>query len=111
MKHKKQQHCDKVAICWKFAHGICNYEDTECWFLHCQTANDTESAKVKCYSCDKEFNCQPDLFRHCKKQHSHQVSKCKHGNYGKCIFGSKNCSFIHEKYGNIPQSENSDEEV
>ena len=42
---------------------------------------------------------------------SHQVSKCRHENNGKCIFGSKNCWFIHEKHGNNIQSENSYEEV
>ena len=85
-------------MCWKFGSGDCIYGDTDCWFRHCQPEKDTESTTVSCKLCDKEFKCQTDLLRHRKKQHSHHVQKCKHENYGKCIFGSRYCWFIHENH-------------
>ena len=98
MTHKKKQHCDRVAVCWKFASGDCIYGDTDCWFRHCQPEKDTESTTLSCKLCDKEFKCQTDLRRHRKKQHSHHVQKCKNENNGKCIFGSRYCWFIHTNH-------------
>ena len=99
-------------MCSRFASAAnCSYADTDCWFRHCQTAQVTESAKVNCNLCYIEFNCLTDLFRHRKQKHSHQVSKCKHENHGKCKFGSRYCWFIHERHGNDLQSEESDEGV
>ena len=111
MRHKKKQHCDRVAVCWKFESGNCIYGDTDCWFRHCQPEKDTESTTLKCNVCDKEFKCQTDLHRHRKKRHSQQVSKCKHEKDGKCIFGSTYCWFIHENHENVFESENNDESI
>ena len=32
MNHKKKQHYDRVAICWRFASANCSYADTDCCF-------------------------------------------------------------------------------
>jgi hypothetical protein len=55
MNHKKKQHYDRVAMCWRFASANCSYADTDCWFRHYQTAQVTESSTVNCNLCDKEL--------------------------------------------------------
>ena len=34
MKHKKTEHSEQVANCWKFAVDNCHYGDDKCWFKH-----------------------------------------------------------------------------
>ena len=34
MIHKKQEHTEKVSVCWNFLHGNCRFGDSSCWFRH-----------------------------------------------------------------------------
>ena len=110
MKHKKKEHSDRVAMCWKFASGNCIYGDTDCWFQHYQTEGDTEPA-VNCNLCEKDFRCKTDLLRHRKTQHRQQVPRCRHEKNGNCIFGRRYCWFIHENLKTGLENENIEEEI
>ena len=36
MKHKKMDHLEKIAQCWKYSAGNCEFCDENCWFNHCK---------------------------------------------------------------------------
>ena len=63
MNHKKKQHYDRVAMCWRFAFAYCSYADTDCYFRHCQTAQVTESSTVNCSAWSK-LNTEIGLHTH-----------------------------------------------
>ena len=92
MSHKKNEHADRVALCWKCKEDKCNFGDSGCWFRHSESEC-SESTKMKCNLCDIEFRCLTDLLKHRKKEHEHIVQKCK--NQGFCHFGSRNCWLLH----------------
>ena len=46
MAHKKKEHIEKVALCWNFFSGVCEFGDDFCWFSHSKNTNQTEM-KVK----------------------------------------------------------------
>ena len=107
MNHKKTKHRDKVAICWKFSAGNCTFGDARCWFLHCESE---ESPEWKCNLCDNKFRCQSELLRHNKQEHEHLVQMCWNKENGKCIFGSQDCWFKHEKNERAFENDNSTKE-
>ena len=105
MTHKKKQHCDRVAMCWKFASGHCSYGDNGCWFIHSPADNSQESSNIKCNSCDQEFKCKAEVLKHSKHKHSMEVMKCRNEKDGKCTFGSKKCWFIHDDHEDVRKHE------
>ena len=38
MEHKKILHIEKVALCWNFSSGKCDFSDEFCWFIHSKNA-------------------------------------------------------------------------
>ena len=110
MTHKKKKHSDRVALCWKFAAGHCSFGDTGCWFNHGEIEKSQESSLLKCNLCDKEFQCQTEVLKHRKNQHSFEVMKCRNQKDGKCTFGSKYCWFIHDNHKDLLENDHSKEE-
>ena len=63
MKHKKEQHTQKVNICWNYVSSNCEFGDERCWFLH---TNETEE-QFNCTLCGEIFQAQGKLLAHRKK--------------------------------------------
>ena len=93
MKHKKDEHNDKVNTCWKFDAGYCSFGDDKCWFIHDE---EKKSVEYPCNQCEKVFVTQTDIMEHRKKHHKQLVQLCKNENNGTCIFGFKKCWFRHD---------------
>ena len=54
MVHKKEVHTEKVAVCWNFVEGHCDFGDKLCWFNH--TIDTSMTAVVfNCNLCVKVF--------------------------------------------------------
>ena len=109
MKHKKDKHFDRVALCWKFTSGHCSYGDTDCCFKHVQCEESQEITNLICNLGDNKFLCLSDVQKHRKQQHTIKVLKCKNEKDGNCKFGKKFCRFIHEKHENVLENDNNEE--
>merc|ERR1719186_2005279 len=48
MAHKKENHSEKVSICWHFTAGICEFGDKKCWFVHSKTKRTVEAVQFEC---------------------------------------------------------------
>ena len=81
MHHKKIEHSEKVATCWNFSTGKCDYADEECWFNHSSTQ------------------------KHRKKEHKDLVVPCRNMLKGTCKFGKSKCWFNHDNLENSNESE------
>ena len=66
MKNKKQYHKVKIATCWRFVAGDCNFSDKDCWFNHCKNKLE-EMDEIECNWCEKIFLTQPEFLNHRKK--------------------------------------------
>ena len=95
MKHKKQDHKDKVATCWRFIAGDCHFSDNNCWFNHCNNKLE-EMDEIECNWCEKIFMTQPEFLNHRKKEHIEYVPQCRNVTCTYNVF----CWFIHEQYEN-----------
>ena len=102
MKHKKEEHTEKVDICWNYAGGKCDFEEGKCWFLH----KDETTSRFECTSCDKTFAAQAKLRHHNKRNHIDSVPTCKYMIYETCKYGSKNCWFNHGEGETSTMNEN-----
>ena len=112
MIHKKKKHTDKVAICRQNSSGQCGYGDNLCWFLHCESADESlAAANIKCNFCEKEFQFRSQLLRHKKQKHWDSVSICRNEEQNNCKFGSKNCWFKHENEKIIKEHDEKYEEM
>ena len=69
-----------------------------------------ESSEWNCNLCDNKFRCQSELLRHNKQEHEHLVQMCWNKENGKCIFGSQDCWFKHEKNERAFENDNSTKE-
>ena len=104
MYHKKIEHSEKVATCWNFSSGKCDYPDEECWFNH--SVNEKHGSKQPtCSFCDKAFHVLPELLKHRKKEHTDLVAPCRNILKGACKFGISKCWFNHENIENSNKSE------
>ena len=63
MMHKKQDHEENVATCWKFIAGECRFSDEKCWFNHCKNKLE-DIDEIECNWCDKVFMTQPEFLNH-----------------------------------------------
>ena len=93
MNHRKKQHTDKLANCWKFAVGTCQY-GSHCWFKHWE--NEEEPREIKCNLCEKLFTTLSDFHTHKKQKHKQSVQICRNSNNGKCRYGVQFCWFNYE---------------
>ena len=100
MQHKKSDHSEKIAQCWKYSAGNCELGDEHCWFNHCSK----ESQKFKCGRCENVFSSQSDFHCHQKEQHRQFIPKCK--NFETCIYGKATCWFKHENNKSRNEDEN-----
>ena len=107
MQHKKIHHNNKVAQCWKFSAGNCEYGDKKCWFNH--TIKDTQ--EIECVWCDKVFRTQSDLYAHRKQHHKQYIQSCKNYKNGACIYGNDKCWFLHENMETGEEIENEKENI
>ena len=95
MKHKKINHNEKVAACWNFSSGYCEFGEETCWFNHSKDIT-SKPAEFKCNLCGKDFLARPSFLEHRKNEHKQVVKKCNNASNGKCRFGSQKCWFLHE---------------
>ena len=93
MHHKKDDHIDKVSICWQFAAGNCSFGNEKCWFLH--EAESDSSPQYICNICERKFSTQSSFLSHKKKNHEHLVPKCTKESNGSCKYSNKKCWFRH----------------
>ena len=96
MKHKKQEHEEKVATCWKFVAGDCRFSDKNCWFNHSEN-NLEDLDEIECNWCEKIFMTQPEFLNHRKREHMQYVPKCRNPEIGTCTY-NKFCWFIHDQH-------------
>ena len=96
MKHKKQEHEEKVATCWKFVAGDCRFSDKNCWFNHSEN-NLEDLDEIECNWCDKIFMTQPEFLNHRKREHMQYVPKCRNAEIGACTY-NEFCWFIHDQH-------------
>ena len=94
MRHKKREHNEHVATCWKYSLELCTFTEESCWFNHkkiekCQL-------EIDCNWCEKVFKTQTDFRRHKKKEHKEFVSNCR--NKEACTYNE--CWFIHNQKDN-----------
>ena len=98
MKHKKMDHLEKIAQCWKYSAGNCEFGDENCWFDHCSKKS------KKWVWCEDVFSSQSDFHSHQKVQHRQFVPMCK--NFKTCIYGEEICWFNHENIMSRNEDEN-----
>ena len=107
MQHKKIQHSEKVAQCWKFSAGNCEYEDKKCWFNH--TIKETQD--IECVLSGKGFGTQSDFYSHRKQHHKQSIPSCKNFKNGSCIYGKDICWFLHENMDTGEEIETNHENI
>ena len=107
MKHKKKQHREKLADCWQFATGNCQYGDEHCWFNHLRSDFQPEPVEIKCILCEKVFKTHSEFLKHKKQHHKQHVSKCKNADNGTCRYGNELCWFVHESNERTSENERS----
>lgn len=91
MEHKKRVHTEKVALCWNFSSGKCEFSDDSCWFIHGKNSN--VMASFNCNICQHIFKTKNEMFYHQKHEHIKSTPKCK--NKRTCIYGPEKCWFQH----------------
>ena len=67
--------------------------DGHFWSEH----DEEESAPLTCKFCDESFKTLNDLMKHKKLKHIENVSFCRYFSTNSCIYGDKNCWFVHEE--------------
>ena len=100
MKHNKMKHTKSVSVCWNFAAGSCEYEDSFCWFAHENNKVNMMQYYSKCNICDLTFNNRAEYLKHRKLYHIDIVPQCKNKLEGACQYSDQSCWFNHsiEKY-------------
>ena len=67
MKHKKRVDREKVALCWNFSAGKCDFGNDSCWFNH--SKNSEVSENFKCKICGQVFKTKNESHYHQKREH------------------------------------------
>ena len=113
MKHRKQNHPEKVNVCIHFFGGGCDHGEDTCWYSHKSTSSSgaIELPEFKCNNCDKVFVNKFEYMHHRKQDHKESVPQCKKGMGGTCWFGPKNCWFQHEERQISNENGNNKEEM
>ena len=105
MTHKKKNHQEKLARCWKFSANKCEFGEDECWFSHV-SSNIEEPKTIVCNLCDNIFYTMSNLLHHKKLKHIGSVKTCKNSLNNECRFGAKKCWFLHEEETILGESQN-----
>ena len=95
MKHKKEDHTQKVVICWHYSAGICPYGEDKCWFMHKKEDANLTSSEYVCNFCEQHFRNQSEFLKHRKNRHNEHVPTCKKFKNGECIYGKEKCWYNH----------------
>ena len=90
MKHKKRVHTEKVALCWNFSSGKCEFSDDSCWFSHSKDLKVMDN--FKCNICQHIFKTKSEVHYHQKREHVRSNPYC---NKRKCTYGAEKCWFQH----------------
>ena len=108
MRHKKNDHKEKVSLCWNFANGSCIYGEKNCWYNHNESAS--AQTHTKCSICGETFTSIGFFKRHMKSEHTEKVKECNKYKEGCCSY-LDNCWFIHENLSsnNVENNENKNE--
>ena len=67
--------------------------DGHFWSEH----DDEESAAFNCKFCEESFTSLNNLMLHKKLRHIEKVSFCRNFSTNSCVYGDKNCWFVHEE--------------
>ena len=67
--------------------------DGHFWSEH----DEEESAQFSCKFCGEYFETLNDLMKHKKLKHIEKVSFCRNFSTNSCMYGDKNCWFVHEE--------------
>ena len=92
MLHKKAFHKEKVNACWNFSDGKCEFGDELCWFIHCESSQETGFKEIKCNTCEKVFERITNFMQHNKSVHRNKVQMCR--NKDSCSY--QHCWFRHD---------------
>ena len=78
MMHKKIVHTEKVALCWNFSSGKCDFSDDSCWFRHSKNLEVMDN--FKCNICQHIFKTKNEVHYHQKREHVKSIPQCKNAN-------------------------------
>ena len=92
MYHIKDKHHILTMQCKYFARGICNFNESTCWFSHKIT---TVIDNLRCKYCGERFQKKYELMKHRKNEHEQNVALCRENINGKCKFNDE-CWFKHK---------------
>ena len=93
MNHNKREHLERLANCWKFATGACQYGNY-CWFSHEHI--DQEPKEINCNRCEKVFITPSEFHMHSKQNHKQFLPTCRNASNGNCKYGDLLCWFKHD---------------
>ena len=112
MIHKKEDHTEKIELCWHYSKGTCPYGEDKCWFIHEKEVAYSNCSEYICNFCEQICRTQSEFLKHRKTKHSEQVPTCKNFKDGECIYGQENCWFNHktEKENNYKAKDNENED-
>ena len=95
MEHKKRVHLEKVALCWNFSAGKCDFSNDSCWFSHIN--NLKGMANFKCKICQNVSETQNELHYQEKREHARSIPQCRNASKGTCFYGDEKCWFQHNE--------------
>ena len=96
MKHKKEEHTDRVVNCWHYSAGMCPYGEEKCWFIHNKEHANLPASEYVCNFCEQMFGNQSEFLKHRKTKHNDHVPTCKKFKNGECIYGNEKCWYNHK---------------
>ena len=104
MKHRKQKH---PRNCRNFPKGTCRFDANECYFMHPEVSETTESVTTtntaqtenpfKCHTCGDQFASKNQMMRHKKAQHTNNLP-CR--DFPNCRRSAEDCWYKHESNSN-----------
>ena len=109
MKHNKRMHTERVALCWNFSAGKCDYSDDYCWFSHSQNLKETEN--FKCNICEIVFKTKNEVHYHQKREHVRSILQCRIASKMTCLYGAEKCWFQHNETGHQENNQNQNGEI
>ena len=77
MHHNKNEHIEKVANCWKYSSGNCEYGEYNCWFTHTKNEIVMEPAEIECNRCEQVFTARSEFLKNRKQVHKQFVPNCR----------------------------------
>ena len=106
MEHKKRLHIEKVALCWNFSAGNCDFGNDSCWFRH---SNNLEN--FKCNICEQAFKTKKETHYHQKHEHALSVPQCKNESLKICLYGAEKCWFQHNEHEDHKKYQNQNQDI